>query len=123
MEESKATLSLDLRQRIVRTSRANLTRRLPNCTKPLGWSALCLRYIREVLCPTLKQGDIVVLENLALHKCPQVVALVQAEGAEVRLLPAYSPDLNAIEKMWSKIKASLRSSEARTPEELDRAIS
>jgi transposase len=41
----------------------------------------------------------------------------------VRLLPAYSPDLNAIEKMWSKIKASLRSSEARTPEELDRAIS
>jgi transposase len=44
-------------------------------------------------------------------------------GAEVRLLPAYSPDLNAIEKMWSNIKALLRGAEARTPEALDRAIS
>jgi transposase len=79
-------------------------------------------YIGEVLCPTLKQGDIVVMDNLAVHKSPRVVALVEAVGAEVRFLPAYSPDLNLIEKMWSKIKALLRSAEARTTEELDQAI-
>ena len=82
-----------------------------------------ITYIGEVLCPTLRHGDIVVMDNLAVHKSPQVKALVEARGAEVRFLPAYSPDLNPIEKMWSKIKASLRSSEARTPEELDLAIS
>jgi transposase len=86
-------------------------------------TAAFVTYIGQVLCPTLKQGDIVVMDNLAVHKSPQVAALVQAAGAEVRFLPAYSPDLNPIEKMWSKIKASLRSSEARTPEELDQAIS
>ena len=80
-------------------------------------------YLAEVLCPTLRRGDIVVMDNLAVHKSPQVAALVEAAGAEVRFLPAYSPDLNPIEKMWSKIKASLRSAEARTPEELDQAIS
>jgi transposase len=80
-------------------------------------------YIGEVLCPTLKQGDIVVMDNLAVHKSPRVMALVEAVGAEVRYLPAYSPDLNPIEKMWSKIKALLRSAEARTAEELDQAIS
>jgi transposase len=86
-------------------------------------TAAFVTYIGEVLCPTLKQGDIVIMDNLAVHKSPQVTALVQTAGAEVRFLPAYSPDLNPIEKMWSKIKASLRSSEARTPEQLDEAIS
>jgi transposase len=85
-------------------------------------TAAFLTYIGEVLCPTLKQGDIVVMDNLAVHKSPQVAALVQAVGAEVRFLPAYSPDLNPIEKMWSKIKARLRAMEARTPEQLDEAI-
>ena len=80
-------------------------------------------YLGEVLCPTLRLGDIVVMDNLAVHKSPQVTALVKAVGAEVRFLPAYSPDLNPIEKMWSKIKSLLRSHEARTPEELDEAIS
>lgn len=80
-------------------------------------------YLGEVLCPTLRLGDIVVMDNLAVHKSPQVTALVKAVGAEVRFLPAYSPDLNPIEKMWSKIKSLLRSYEARTPEELDEAIS
>ena len=46
-------------------------------------------YIGQVLCPTLKQGDIVVMDNLAVHKSPQVAALVLAAGAEVRFLPAY----------------------------------
>ncbi len=86
-------------------------------------TAAFLTYIGQVLCPTLKPGDIVVMDNLAVHKSPQVSALVQAAGAEVRFLPAYSPDLNPIEKMWSKIKALLRSVEARTPEELEEAIS
>jgi len=80
-------------------------------------------YLQDVLCPTLRRGDIVVMDNLAVHKSPRVVALIEAVGAEVRFLPAYSPDLNPIEKMWSKIKSLLRSYEARTPEELDEAIS
>lgn len=102
-----------------------------------------MTYLAEVLCPALHRGDIAVMDNLAVHKSPQVTALVEAVGAEVKFLPAYSPDLNPIEpersgdgqpqaarraskarqKMWSKIKASLRSSEARTPEEPDQAIS
>jgi transposase len=86
-------------------------------------TAAFVTYSGRVLCPTLKRGDIVVMDNLSVHKSPEVVALVQAMGAEVRFLPAYSPDLNPIEKMWSKIKALLRSAEARTPEELDEAIS
>lgn len=85
-------------------------------------TAAFVTYIEQVLCPTLKQGDIVVMDNLAVHKSPAVTALVQASGAEVRFLPAYSPDLNPIEKMWSKLKTLLRSAEARTPEQLDAAI-
>ncbi len=50
------------------------------------------------------------------------MALIQAVGAEARFLPAYSPDFNPIEKIWSKVKALLRSAEARTPEDLDQAI-
>jgi len=86
-------------------------------------TAAFVTYIDQVLCPTLKQGDLVVMDNLAVRKSPQVIALDQAVGGEVRLLPAYSPDLNAIEKMWSKIKALLCSAEARTPQELEEAIS
>lgn len=86
-------------------------------------TAAFVAYIGQVLCPTLKQGDIVVMDNLAVHKSPEVERLVAEAGAEVRFLPAYSPDLNPIEKMWSKIKALLRSAEARTPAELDAAIS
>jgi transposase len=86
-------------------------------------TAAFVAYIGQVLCPTLRRGDIVVMDNLSVHKSPEVLELVQAVGAEVRFLPAYSPDLNPIEKMWSKIKALLRSAEARTPEQLDQAIS
>ena len=86
-------------------------------------TAAFLIYIGEVLCPTLKAGDIVIMDNLSVHKSPEVAKLVNAAGATVRFLPAYSPDLNPIEKMWSKIKSVLRSVEARTPQELDEAIS
>jgi transposase len=79
-------------------------------------------YVEQVLCPELRKGDIVVMDNLAVHKSPTTLALIEAVGAEVRFLPAYSPDLNPIEKLWSKIKALLRAAEARTPETLDQAI-
>ncbi len=80
------------------------------------------QYVKCVLVPTLRPGDIVVLDNLAAHKQKRVFGLIEAAGARVELLPPYSPDLNPIEKMWSKLKAILRSLAARTSEELDIAI-
>ena len=79
-------------------------------------------YVREVLCPTLQAGDMVVMDNLAPHKSQPTLALIAQAGAEVLFLPAYSPDLNPIEKMWSKVKTCLRSAEARTQETLIEAI-
>lgn len=79
-------------------------------------------YVREVLCPSLRPGDLVVMDNLSPHKNEQTIALIVAAGASVRFLPAYSPDLNPIEMRWSKLKALLRAAEARTAEELQRAI-
>jgi transposase len=79
-------------------------------------------YVREVLCPTLRAGDLVVMDNLSPHKSDQTLALITQAGAGVLFLPAYSPDLNPIEKMWSKVKSCLRSAEARTQETLIEAI-
>jgi len=79
-------------------------------------------YVRHVLAPTLCPGDIVVLDNLGVHKDPEVRRLITAAHAELRFLPPYSPDLNPIEKMWSKIKEFLRNAKARTEEELYAAI-
>lgn len=79
-------------------------------------------YVRHVLLPTLRPGDIVVLDNLSSHKNKTARALLETAGIELRFLPAYSPDLNPIEKMWSKIKESLRSAQARTQPDLVRAI-
>ena len=62
-------------------------------------------YVREVLGPTLHPGDIVVMDNLGAHKNEQTLALIEAVGACPRFLPAYSPDLNPIEMMWSKVKS------------------
>jgi transposase len=79
-------------------------------------------YVREVLLPTLKAGDIVVMDNLTPHKNAETLALLEAAGVQVWFLPAYSPELNPIEKMWSKVKQILRSLEPRTHEELLAAI-
>jgi transposase len=79
-------------------------------------------YVSEVLGPTLRSGDVVVMDNLSSHKNDRIVELIEQKGARVEYLPAYSPDLNPIEMMWSKVKASLRSTEARTPEALIQAI-
>jgi transposase len=79
-------------------------------------------YIRQVLCPTLRPGDIVVMDNLTPHKNQETLDLIGQAGAQVLFLPAYSPDLNPIEKMWSKIKQLLRSAEARTHPDLLQAL-
>lgn len=79
-------------------------------------------YVRELLCPTLRPGDRVVMDNLSPHKHDPTLRLIEQAGAAVRFLPAYSPDLNPIEKMWSKVKQFLRSAEARTGEDLLAAI-
>jgi transposase len=79
-------------------------------------------YVEHILAPTLRPGDIVVLDNLSPHKDAAALARIEAAGAEVRFLPPYSPDFNPIEKMWSKVKALLRSAKARDPESLIAAI-
>ncbi len=79
-------------------------------------------YVRHVLCPTLHPGDVVILDNLAPHKSQPTLSLIEAAGAAIRFLPAYSPDLNPIEKLWSKVKASLRTAEARTQPTLVQAM-
>ena len=79
-------------------------------------------YVREILVPTLRSGDIVVLDNLGAHKNEATLALISAVGAQTRFLPAYSPDLNPIELMWSKVKALLRAAEARSESTLLQAI-
>jgi transposase len=79
-------------------------------------------YVGQVLLPTLRPGDLVVMDNLSPHKSDPTLELITNAGAQVLFLPAYSPDLNPIEKMWSKVKALLRGAEARTPADLITAI-
>lgn len=79
-------------------------------------------YVGQVLVPTLRWGDMVVMDNLSPHKSDPTLALIINAGAQVLFLPAYSPDLNPIEKMWSKVKSLLRGAEARTPADLIAAI-
>jgi transposase len=82
-----------------------------------------LAYLEEVLCPVLRSGDVVVMDNLSAHKVDGVRKQIEATGAELLYLPPYSPDLNPIEKAWAKLKQLLRSVMARTKEALDQAIS
>ena len=79
-------------------------------------------YVAKCLAPTLKAGDIVIMDNLSSHKVKGVVEPILAVGAKVLYLPPYSPDLNPIEMMWSKIKAYLRKVKARTKTLLEAAI-
>ena len=79
-------------------------------------------YVGRCLAPTLRPGDIVVMDNLACHKTAEVARLIEAAGACVRYLPAYSPDLNPIERLFSKLKAWLRSAKARAVEGLIEAM-
>jgi transposase len=81
-----------------------------------------LAYVEQVLCPKLQRGDVVVLDNLSAHKVPGIREKIEFRGAQLIDLPPYSPDLNPIEKAWSKFKQFLRSVKARTAEALDQAI-
>ena len=77
-----------------------------------------LAYVEQILVPSLKPGDIVIMDNLSSHKSPAVEAAIRAAGATLRYLPPYSPDLNPIEQAFSKLKAHLRKAAARTVETL-----
>jgi transposase len=81
-----------------------------------------LAYLGQVLCPKLKPGDVVVMDNLSAHKVAGVRELIAASGAELLYLPPYSPDFNPIEQAWSKLKQCLRTAKARTAEALEQAI-
>jgi transposase len=80
------------------------------------------RYVEDVLAPVLRPGDVVVMDNLPSHKHPRVRAQIESAGAAVLYLPPYSPDLNPIEMVWSKVKRLLRSAAARTVEALHDAF-
>jgi transposase len=79
-------------------------------------------YVDWLLAPALRPGDILVMDNLSSHKNAAVVEKIEATGAEVRFLPPYSPDLNPIEQIFSKIKACLCRLAARTERKLYNAI-
>ena len=81
-----------------------------------------LTYLKDVLIPTLRPGDIVVMDNLRTHHIQAVSELLHGAGAQILYLPPYSPDLNPIEKLWSKVKAILRKLRIRSPDALDAAI-
>jgi len=79
-------------------------------------------YVRRVLIPTLRKGDVVVMDNLSAHKRPQIKRLIESAGATVLYLPPYSPDFNPIEMIWSKVKRLLRTFAARTIDALHEAF-
>src|SRR5918995_3336117 len=81
-----------------------------------------LAYIEQALAPSLRPGDIVVMDNLAAHKVKGVRAAIEAAGAELRYLPPYSPDLNPIEQAFAKLKALLRAAASRTVDTLWQAL-
>lgn len=81
-----------------------------------------LAFVVDVLCPALTPGQTVVMDNLWAHKTPEVRSAIEAAGCSVLFVPPYSPDFNPIEKLWSKLKGTLRRMAARTQEALDLAI-
>jgi len=85
-------------------------------------SATFLAYTRQCLAPSLRPGDIVVMDNLSSHKAAGVCQAIEEVGADLWYLPPYSPDLNPIEKLWSKVKAWLRRVGAKTFDALTAAI-
>ena len=85
-------------------------------------AAVFEKFVDWLLAPALRDGDIVVMDNLPSHKSPRAVARIEEAGAKVVYLPPYSPDLNPIEKIFSKVKDFLRSVAARTERTLYDAI-
>jgi transposase len=79
-------------------------------------------YLEDVLCPTLKRGQVVVMDNLTAHKGEKVRELIEGEGCELIYLPPYSPDFNPIEQAFSKLKSYLREACARSQDTLMEVI-
>jgi transposase len=93
--------------------------RLTGMTAPFVYDgpmngSVFLAYIGQLLAPTLKRGDIVIMDNLPAHKSTAVRQAIEATGATLQFLPPYSPDFNPIEMAFAKLKALLRKAEART---------
>jgi transposase len=84
---------------------------------PMNGNAF-LAYVEQVLVPTLKPGDVVVLDNLSAHKVPGIREAIEAAGAKLLYLPPYSPDFNPIEQLFAKLKALLRKAAERSVEGL-----
>jgi len=81
-----------------------------------------IAYVEQVLAPALRKGDIVFMDNLSTHKIDGVREAIEAAGAKLRYLPAYSPDLNPIEMAFAKLKTALRKGAARTVKALMKLI-
>lgn len=79
-------------------------------------------YVRDFLVPTLRRGDTVIMDNMPSHKVSGIREAIEAAGAELHYLPPYSPDLNPIEQAFSKIKAMLRKTAARSISAIYKAI-
>jgi transposase len=79
-------------------------------------------YVEYILAPSLQKGQIVVMDNLRVHKSARVRLLIEEKGCQLRFLPAYSPDFSPIEEAFSKLKTALRRRKARTREALEEAI-
>ncbi len=84
--------------------------------------AVFLSYLDQVLCPALRAGQVVILDNLRVHKGPEVLRRIEACGCRLAFLPAYSPDFNPIEGAFSKLKAFRRRAQARTQRTLESAL-
>jgi transposase len=79
-------------------------------------------YVEQVLRPTLRPGDLVIMDNLRAHKAAGIREAIEQTGARLQYLPPYSPDLAPIEPCWSKIKTALRAAKARSREALEHAL-
>ena len=79
-------------------------------------------YVEQVLAPSLRRGQVVVMDNLSAHKGERIKELIEQRGCQLIYLPSYSPDFNPIEEAFSKIKRLVRKAEARTREALVEAI-
>jgi transposase len=95
----------------------------PQHLNPLSFAPFFIPdYVEEALGPTLMPGDIVVMDNLSVHKVAGVEAAITARGARGEYLPPYSSDYNPIEKVWSKLKTALRAAMARAVEQFFEAL-
>lgn len=85
-------------------------------------TATFITYVEHILCPTLRPGQVVILDNYSIHTDSKIRELLEARGCKLRFLPTYSPDFNPIENAFAKLKALLRQTQATTQETFARAI-